>query len=60
MKGINPKEVNPVEVIKAMSEFMKNTNQMLAQFKVRLDNLQIDIDKLNKNYKNNGKRIINV
>ena len=58
MKGINPNEVNPVEVIKAMSEFMKNTNQMLAQFKVRLDNLQIDIDKLNK--KNNGKRIIHV
>lgn len=56
-------EFNPVEVIKAMGKFMTNTNQMIAQLKLRTDNQQIDIDKLKKelqNYKNNGKRIINV
>ena len=49
---------DPVEIIKAMGKFMTQTNEMLASLKLRIDNLQIDVDKLNKNYKNNGKRLI--
>ena len=49
------------EFMKQLKTFMKNTNEMLASFKLRIDNQQIDIDKINKelkNYKNNGKKIL--
>jgi len=45
------------KILLDMVGFMKNTNDILARFKMRMDNLQIDIDKLNK-HKNNGRLIL--
>lgn len=44
-----------IKIIESMGTFMKQTNEMLATLKVRIDNQQVDIDKLKK--KNNGKLI---
>lgn len=52
----NPTEQDVVDIIKSMGQFMRNTNDILAQTKIRLNNLQIDIDKLKKK----EKRIIEI
>ena len=49
-------EAEAVEIIESMVKFMKNTNKMLEEFKLKIDNQQIDIDKLKKK-KDNGKLI---
>ncbi len=41
-------EKQVIEIIEKMGEFMRNTNQMLADFKIQISNQQIDIDKLKK------------
>ena len=53
-------ETEAKDLLEGLDKFMNNTNQMIAQLKLKVDNLQIDVDKLNKNYKNNGKRLISV
>ena len=53
-----PNEAEVIKIIEAMGTFMKQTNEMLAQFKVRIDNQQVDIEKLKKKSKDNGKLIV--
>ena len=50
---------NPEEVIKNFIKFMNNTNEMIAKQELRLDNMQLDIDKLMK-YKNNGAKNVRI
>ena len=50
-----------VKIIEGMGKFMNNTNEMIASLRLRIENQQLDIDKLRKelrNYKNNGKKIL--
>ena len=54
MKEVGEAEV--VKIIEAMGTFMKNTNEMLAKLEVRINNQQVDIDKLKK--KDNGRLIL--
>ena len=49
-----------VKIIENIAKFMESTNQILARQQLEIDNLRIDIEKIKKHYKNNGKRIINV
>ena len=40
--------LNIEHFIKSLTEFMNNTNSLLAQMKLRMDNIEVDIDKLKK------------
>lgn len=48
-----PSEQDIVKIIEGMGQFMRNTNEILATVKVRLDNMQVDIGKLQRRIKEN-------
>jgi len=50
-------EKDVIKVIEKMSEFMENTNRLLADLKLQIINQQIDIDKLRKENKRNGRLV---
>lgn len=53
-------EAEVIKIIESMGTFMKQTNEMIAQLKIKIDNQQVDINKLKKKYKDNGKLIVGV
>ncbi len=44
--------MNDTEIIEAMVKFMKQTNEILQQFGIEINNLKVDIDKLKKHKEN--------
>ena len=55
-KKMKESEQELTELIDSLGPFMKQTNEMIAKLNLKIDNQQIDIDKLNK--RNNGGRIV--
>ena len=47
-----------VKAIEKMVEFMDNTNKIIADLKLQLNNQQIDIDKLRKELRKPSNRIL--
>ncbi len=45
------KQKDVLKIIEGIGQFMKNTNGMLASFELKINNLQIDIDKIKKENK---------
>ena len=53
--------MNIEDFITQLTEFMQNTNELIAKQSLEIENLRVDIEKLRKkfdNHKNNGQRII--
>ena len=46
------------EFFKGINQFMENTNKILARLQMEVDNIKVDIHKLQKHSKNNGNLIL--
>jgi len=45
---IEEKEKTPIEILEGLGVFMKNTNIILTTLALKINNMQVDIDKLKK------------
>ena len=50
----SPSVPNLVEVVNGLADFMTRTNSIIDILNNKVYNMQIDIDKLKKKYKDNG------
>lgn len=41
-------EIKVVEIIEKMGEFMTNTNEMIRKLNLRMNNIEVDVQKLRK------------
>ena len=58
MEKVNTDLNDPKAVVEAIVRFMTNTNMIIADMKIQLNNQQIDIDKLKRELKKPRNRLL--